>query len=70
MWEVLCRLFTKGQAIDAETAETEGKKTTRVLLEMAYKPAITSLMQLACDAGWKTVPGLEALVAQGVHQVS
>ena len=40
----------------------------KVLLEMAYKPAVTSLMQLAGKAGWITVPGLEALVGQGVHQ--
>jgi len=38
------------------------------LLEMAYKPAVTSLMQLAANSGWKTVPGLEALVGQGVWQ--
>jgi pentafunctional AROM polypeptide len=31
---------------------------------------VTSLMQLADNSGWKTVPGLEALVGQGVHQVS
>ena len=39
-----------------------------VLLEMAYKPAVTSLMQLAGKAEWTTVPGLEALVGQGIHQ--
>ena len=43
----------------------EGRK---VLLEMAYKPTVTSLMQLAERAGWITVPGLEALVGQGIHQ--
>jgi pentafunctional AROM polypeptide len=25
-------------------------------------------MQLASDAGWKTIPGLEVLVGQGVNQ--
>lgn len=41
---------------------------SKVLLEMAYKPAVTQLMDAAAERGWKTVPGLEALVAQGVHQ--
>jgi pentafunctional AROM polypeptide len=47
-------------------AEVEEK---RVLLEMAYKPRQTALMQMARDAGWKTVPGLEVLSAQGWWQV-
>ena len=40
----------------------------RVLLEMAYRPAVTALMRLATDHGWSTVPGAEALVGQGVYQ--
>ncbi|KAK4696737.1 hypothetical protein P7C71_g1243, partial [Lecanoromycetidae sp. Uapishka_2] len=36
------------------------------LLEMAYKPAVTELMQLARD--WVTIPGLEVLAAQGYYQ--
>ncbi|KAK1472791.1 pentafunctional AROM polypeptide [Colletotrichum costaricense] len=42
----------------------------RVLLEMAYQPRHTPLMQLAEDAGWETIPGLEVLSAQGWYQVS
>lgn len=44
----------------------------QVLLDMAYKPAVTPLMQLANDAncGWVTVPGLEVLASQGWYQVS
>lgn len=42
--------------------------TSEVLLEMAYKPATTKLMELASKRGWRTIPGLEALVGQGVHQ--
>ena len=63
MREILCTLFAAGD---------EGKpefNSERVLLEMAYKPAVTSLMQLAANSGWRTVAGLEALVGQGVHQV-
>ncbi|WZH48041.1 EPSP synthase-domain-containing protein [Fusarium acuminatum] len=41
----------------------------RVLLEMAYKPSHTPIMQLAEDAGnWATVPGLEVLASQGWYQ--
>ncbi|KAI6776933.1 hypothetical protein HG530_000878 [Fusarium avenaceum] len=41
----------------------------RVLLEMAYKPSHTPIMQLAEDAGnWTTVPGLEVLASQGWYQ--
>jgi len=49
-------------------AEAE-TKTPKVLLEMAYTPRHTPLMQLAEDAGWKTIPGLEILAAQGWYQV-
>jgi pentafunctional AROM polypeptide len=42
---------------------------TGVLLEMAYMPRHTPLMQLAEDAGWQTIPGLEVLSAQGWYQV-
>jgi hypothetical protein len=41
----------------------------RVLLEMAYVPRHTPLMQLAEDSGWQTIPGLEVLSAQGWYQV-
>ena len=37
-----------------------------VLLEMAYKPAVTELMQLA--KGWTTIPGLEVLAGQAFYQ--
>jgi pentafunctional AROM polypeptide len=40
-----------------------------VLLEMAYKPRVTSLMQLSTESDWKTIPGLEALLGQGIFQV-
>lgn len=41
----------------------------RVLLEMAYKPRHTPIMQLAEDAGnWTTIPGLEVLASQGWYQ--
>jgi pentafunctional AROM polypeptide len=41
----------------------------RTLLEMAYKPRQTALMQMARDAGWVAIPGLEVLSAQGWYQV-
>ena len=52
------------QAIEGILREG-GKK---VLLEMAYKPSVTPLMELAREKGWKTIPGLEVLAAQGVYQ--
>jgi pentafunctional AROM polypeptide len=43
---------------------------SRVLLEMAYKPQHTPIMQLAEDAGaWTTIAGFEVLAAQGWYQV-
>ncbi|KAL6707308.1 3-dehydroquinate dehydratase (3-dehydroquinase) [Coniothyrium glycines] len=58
--ETLCAVFGKTQG---DTSNVE-----KILLEMAYKPPVTALIQLAQDAGWKTVNGLEVLVGQGVHQ--
>ena len=63
--EILCAVFQDEGA--TATGLSEGTNS-KVLLEMAYKPAVTSLMQLAENSGWKTVAGLEALVAQGLYQ--
>lgn len=58
--ETLIEVFEQVKIVDP--------KSERILLEMAYKPPVTSLIQLAMDAGWTTVNGLEVLVGQGVHQ--
>lgn len=55
------------EAILTELLQHDGS-ISKVLVEMAYKPAETPLMLLAINNGWRTVPGLEALVAQGVRQ--
>ena len=65
--EILCSIFQIG-ATAASTAGVTAGNARKVLLEMAYKPAVTGLMQLASNSGWRTVPGLEALVGQGIHQ--
>lgn len=67
MRETVCHMFERAQQIDRSDIHPEN--SPRVLLEMAYKPSVTPLMQLANDAGWTTIPGLEALVGQGVYQV-
>ena len=67
MREILCSIFQVG-ATAANTAGVTAGNARKVLLEMAYKPAVTTLMQLASNSGWRTVPGLEALVGQGIHQ--
>ena len=51
------------------TKEIGDSKTGPILLEMAYRPAVTPLMQLAAANGWKTIPGLEVLTGQGFFQV-
>ena len=63
--EILCSIF---QSDAADMTGVTAGNSAKVLLEMAYKPLVTSLMQLASNSGWKTVPGLEALVGQGIHQ--
>lgn len=70
MRETLCHMFERAQKEDGTLiGKSVDEKSPRVLLEMAYKPAVTALMQLASDSGWKTIPGLEVLVGQGVNQV-
>lgn len=46
----------------------EGDGSGKVMLEMAYKPVVTPLVEIVRAAGWKSVAGLEPLVGQGVHQ--
>lgn len=49
-------------------AAEEGRP--RVLVEMAYKPRQTPIVQLAEDAGgWTTIHGAEVLASQGWYQV-
>ena len=44
-------------------------KAAKVLLEMAYRSfSTTALMNMASDAGWKSVEGVEALIWQGIEQ--
>jgi pentafunctional AROM polypeptide len=64
-------LFTKAKSEKAEAEAPIGSLPTggkRILLEMAYKPAVTELIRLAEGAGWASVNGLEVLVGQGVKQ--
>ncbi|AEO71613.1 uncharacterized protein THITE_2124223 [Thermothielavioides terrestris NRRL 8126] len=71
MREVLVRALHAGNGGGGETdgaTPTAAARPPRVLLEMAYMPRHTPLMQLAEDAGWKTIPGLEVLAAQGWYQ--
>jgi shikimate 5-dehydrogenase len=56
-------------ALQGGGAAGKAKGEPRVLLEMAYMPRHTPLMQLAEDAGWQTTPGLEVLTSQGWYQV-
>jgi pentafunctional AROM polypeptide len=67
MQDILTTIFLCG-ATAANPAGVTAGNARKVLLEMAYKPAVTALMQLASTSGWRTVPGLEALVGQGIHQ--
>ncbi|QUC20789.1 uncharacterized protein UV8b_05030 [Ustilaginoidea virens] len=53
-------------AILSQPSQSNGD---RVLLEMAYKPHRTQIMELAEQiGGWKTIPGLDVLVSQGWYQ--
>ena len=51
-----------------EDATTSPPTRKKILLEMAYKPSVTPVMESFGARGWTAVPGLEALVAQGVRQ--
>lgn len=68
--KILSRVFETSSAESAEQKdECKTDSQPLVLLEMAYKPSVTPLMSIAQEAGWKTIPGLEVLTAQGVYQV-
>jgi pentafunctional AROM polypeptide len=60
----LNKLFLASKADKDRSAGERG-----VLLEMAYRPAYTNVMQMAEEVGrWKTIQGLETLVTQGMWQ--
>jgi pentafunctional AROM polypeptide len=56
------------KALDSLFQQDKSVQGPRILLDMAYRPRVTSLMQQAQRFGWKTIPGLEALAAQGIYQ--
>lgn len=62
------RIFSASATFSRHEENGTPTTTPRVLLEMAYTPRVTALMQMAEQAGWVTVPGREALVAQGRWQ--
>jgi quinate dehydrogenase len=41
-----------------------------VFLDMCYKPRLTTLLQIAAKNGWNTVDGVEAMIGQGLAQIS
>ncbi|MCJ1448966.1 MAG: 3-dehydroquinate dehydratase (3-dehydroquinase) [Stictis urceolatum] len=49
--------------------QSDPKDPGRILLDMAYKPFRTELVQLAEERGWAGVSGFQALAAQGIYQV-
>jgi pentafunctional AROM polypeptide len=67
--ELLNRKDTSKAKQEVGGTPSVGEKR-RILLEMAYKPRQTDLVNLAEAAGWKTIPGLEVLAGQGYYQVS
>ncbi|KAI9843720.1 MAG: 3-dehydroquinate dehydratase (3-dehydroquinase) [Thelocarpon superellum] len=73
--EILARVFrhppifpSSSSSSSSTTSGSAPGPSRRYLLEMAYMPRVTALMQLARDAGWVTIAGLEALTAQGMYQ--
>jgi pentafunctional AROM polypeptide len=68
MYKILTEIFAHGGVADTKEGGGPGLVEKSILLEMAYKPAETPLMQMAKKSGWKTVNGLEVLVGQGVYQ--
>ena len=47
-----------------------GKKEKGVFLDMCYKPLWTTLLGIAEENGWQTVDGVEAMIGQGLAQIS
>ena len=80
MRRVIERVFsssaTGGSGNGNGTSDNDGEGATlkpneeehqRILVDMAYRPAVTPLMARAAQSGWRTVPGLDVLAAQGIY---
>lgn len=46
------------------------KEVKGIFLDMCYKPRWTTLLNIADKSGWKTVDGIQAMIGQGLAQVS
>ena len=63
--KVLAAGGSRGSRAGSEEKREGGRD--RFLLDMAYRPAVTPLMARARALGWKTIPGLDVLAAQGIY---
>jgi len=62
---------TASEKLVREIATTVfGKIEKGVFLDMCYKPRWTQLLEIARQNGWQTVEGLEAMIGQGIAQIS
>ena len=42
--------------------------STRLFLDMAYKPRLTPLLKIGSALGWQTIGGIQAMIEQGLAQ--
>jgi len=62
---------TRSEIRVREIATTIFKKDEKgVFLDMCYKPRWTQLLEIAKQNGWQTVEGVEAMLGQGIAQIS
>jgi quinate dehydrogenase len=62
---------TPAEILVRKIATTVFKKSEKgVFLDMCYKPRWTQLLEIARQNDWQTVEGLEAMLGQGIAQIS
>lgn len=60
--------FQAGPTDSASSPNPLPLPSTRLFLDMAYKPRLTPLLKIGSALGWQTIGGIQAMIEQGLAQ--
>lgn len=71
VYTIATHIFTmpfQAGSVDSNSSNPLPLPSTRLFLDMAYKPRLTPLLQIGSALGWQTIGGIQAMIEQGLAQ--
>jgi len=71
VYTIATHIFTMPFQAGAPTSDSSNPlplPTTRLFLDMAYKPRLTPLLKIGSALGWQAIGGIQAMIEQGLAQ--